>query len=154
MENIASGIGDIAALKDTVGADDRLLDNYNNTAYDLELATFGVTRTGITHLETTFEKITGAWMMASSSGVTLPPRKVFNTMLLAIAAPPATRTYYLHPDLGYDTYDRDRITPVVCELQAVQHEEGSSFESAAIRAAHDKFIIPKPWDTWRTLPLA
>lgn len=34
--------------------------NYNNTAYDLELATFGVTRTGITHLEATFEKITGA----------------------------------------------------------------------------------------------
>ena len=50
-----------------------------------------------------------------------------------------TRIYYLHPDLGYDTYDRDRITPVVCELQAVQHEEGSSFDAAAIRAAHDKF---------------
>ena len=33
----------------------------------------------------------------------------------------------------------DRITPVVCELQAVQHEEGSSFDAAAIRAAHDKF---------------
>ena len=51
----------------------------------------------------------------------------------------ATRTYYLHPDLGYDTYDRDRITPVVCEMQAVQHEDGSSFDAAAIRAAHDKF---------------
>ena len=51
----------------------------------------------------------------------------------------ATRTYYLHSDLGYDTYDRDRITPVVCEMQAVQHEEGGSFDAAAIRAAHDKF---------------
>jgi len=50
-----------------------------------------------------------------------------------------TRTYFLHPDLGYDTYDRDRITPVVCEMQAVQHEEGSSFDATAIRAAHDKF---------------
>ena len=50
-----------------------------------------------------------------------------------------TRTYYLHPDLGYDTYDRDRITPVVCEMQAVQSEEGSTFDAAAIRAAHDKF---------------
>lgn len=34
--------------------------NYNNTSYDLELATFGVTRTGITDLKQTFEKITGA----------------------------------------------------------------------------------------------
>ena len=50
-----------------------------------------------------------------------------------------TRIYYLHPDLGYDTKDRDRITPVVCEMQAVSHEEGSSFESAAISAAHNKF---------------
>jgi hypothetical protein len=50
-----------------------------------------------------------------------------------------TRTYYLHSDLSYDTNDQDRITPVVCELQAVQHEEDSDFEAAAIRAAHDKF---------------
>ena len=50
-----------------------------------------------------------------------------------------TRIYYLHPDLGYDTKDRDRIVPVVCEMQAVSHEEGSSFESAAISAAHNKF---------------
>ena len=50
-----------------------------------------------------------------------------------------TRIYYLHSDLGYDTKDRDRITPVVCEMQAVSHEEGSSFESAAISAAHNKF---------------
>jgi len=50
-----------------------------------------------------------------------------------------TRIYYLHSDLGYDTKDRDRITPVVCEMQAVSHEEGSSFESAAINAAHNKF---------------
>ena len=63
-----------------------------------------------------------------------------NKLVLYDAADYATtRTYYLHPDLGYDTYDRDRITPVVCELQAVQHEEGSSFDAAAIRAAHDKF---------------
>ncbi len=34
--------------------------NYNNTSYDLELATFGVTRTGITDLVQTFENITGA----------------------------------------------------------------------------------------------
>ena len=34
--------------------------NYNNTSYDLELATFGVTRTGITNLVATYEKITGA----------------------------------------------------------------------------------------------
>ena len=50
-----------------------------------------------------------------------------------------TRIYYLHPDLGYDTKDRDRIVPVVCEMQSVSHEEGSSFESAAISAAHNKF---------------
>jgi hypothetical protein len=50
-----------------------------------------------------------------------------------------THTYYLHSDLSYDTNDQDRITPVVCELQAVQHEEDSDFETAAIRAAHDKF---------------
>ena len=46
-----------SVLTDLTGDEDV---NYNNTAYDLELATFGVTRTGITHLETTFEKITGA----------------------------------------------------------------------------------------------
>ena len=33
------------------------------------------------------------------------------------------RVYYLHPDLGYDTKDRDRIVPVVCEMQSVSHEE-------------------------------
>ena len=49
------------------------------------------------------------------------------------------RVYFLHPDLGYDTKDRDRITPVVCEMQSVSHEEGNSFESAAISAAHNKF---------------
>ena len=46
-----------SVLTDLTGDEDV---NYNNTAYDLELATFGVTRTGITHLEATFEKITGA----------------------------------------------------------------------------------------------
>ena len=49
-----------------------------------------------------------------------------------------TRTYYLHSDLGYDTNDTDRITPVVCELQAVSHD-GDDFESAAISTAHNKF---------------
>lgn len=47
----------VSVLTDLAGDEDV---NYNNTSYDLELATFGVTRTGITHLEPTFEKITGA----------------------------------------------------------------------------------------------
>ena len=46
-----------SVLTDLTGDEDV---NFNNTAYDLELATFGVTRTGITNLEQTFEKITGA----------------------------------------------------------------------------------------------
>lgn len=46
-----------SVLTDLTGDEDV---NYNNTAYDLELATFGVTRTGITNLVATFEKITGA----------------------------------------------------------------------------------------------
>ena len=46
-----------SVLTDLTGDEDV---NYNNTSYDLELATFGVTRTGITNLEATFEKITGA----------------------------------------------------------------------------------------------
>lgn len=46
-----------SVLTDLTGDEDV---NYNNTSYDLELATFGVTRTGITNLEQTFEKITGA----------------------------------------------------------------------------------------------
>ena len=46
-----------SVLTDLTGDEDV---NYNNTAYDLELATFGVTRTGITNLVPTFEKITGA----------------------------------------------------------------------------------------------
>lgn len=50
-----------------------------------------------------------------------------------------SRTYYLHSDLSYDTVNHDRITPVVCEMQAVSCDEGSSFESMAISAAHDKF---------------
>ena len=49
------------------------------------------------------------------------------------------RVYYLHSDLGYDTKNRDRILPVVCGMQAVTHEDGGSFESAAISAAHNKF---------------
>lgn len=46
-----------SVLTDLTGDEDV---NYNNTSYDLELATFGVTRTGITNLAATFEKITGA----------------------------------------------------------------------------------------------
>ena len=46
-----------SVLTDLTGDEDV---NFNNTAYDLELATFGVTRTGITNLVPTFEKITGA----------------------------------------------------------------------------------------------
>ena len=46
-----------SVLTDLAGDEDV---NFNNTAYDLELATFGVTRTGITNLVPTFEKITGA----------------------------------------------------------------------------------------------
>ena len=46
-----------SVLTDLTGDEDV---NFNNTAYDLELATFGVTRTGITDLVPTFEKITGA----------------------------------------------------------------------------------------------
>lgn len=46
-----------SVLADLAGDEDV---NYNNTSYDLELATFGVTRTGITNLVPTFEKITGA----------------------------------------------------------------------------------------------
>ena len=49
------------------------------------------------------------------------------------------RVYYLHSDLGYDTKDEDRITPVICEMKSLSYEEGSSFESAAIQAAYDKF---------------
>jgi hypothetical protein len=50
------------------------------------------------------------------------------------------RIYFLHAsDLGYDTRDTDRITPVVCEMRAVEYEEGSSFESAAISEARNTF---------------
>ena len=50
------------------------------------------------------------------------------------------RVYFLHAsDLGYDTYDRDRITPVVCEMRALTVDEGSSFDSLAIQEAHNRF---------------
>lgn len=49
------------------------------------------------------------------------------------------KTYYLHNDLSYDTKDTDRITPVNCEITSVKVEEGSSFESAAISEAYNKF---------------
>lgn len=50
------------------------------------------------------------------------------------------RVYYLHAsDLGYDTNNRDRITPVNCEMRAIEYEEGSSFESAAMNEARNRF---------------
>ena len=50
------------------------------------------------------------------------------------------RVYYLHAsDLGYDTYDRDRISPVNCEMRAIEVDENSSFESAAMSEAHNRF---------------
>ena len=50
------------------------------------------------------------------------------------------RVYFLHAsDLGYDTIDRDRITPVVCEMKSVEHDENSTFESAAMNEAHNRF---------------
>ncbi len=47
--------------------------------------------------------------------------------------------YYLHSDLGYDTRDADRITPVVCTMKALQLEEGASFASAAQNEAANVF---------------
>ncbi|TCL60581.1 hypothetical protein EDD76_102279 [Kineothrix alysoides] len=49
------------------------------------------------------------------------------------------KIYYLHSDLGYDTKNEDRITPVICEMKSLTYEEGSSFDSVAIKAAYDKF---------------
>ena len=50
------------------------------------------------------------------------------------------RVYYLHAsDLGYDTHDRDRITPVVCQMVGLVSDETSSFESQAIQEAHNRF---------------
>lgn len=63
-----------------------------------------------------------------------------NKLIIYDAADYQTRrVYYLHPDLSYDTKDRDRITPVNCEIISVMVEEGSSFESAAIKEAYNKF---------------
>ncbi len=49
------------------------------------------------------------------------------------------RTYFLHTDLSYDTKDKDRITPVNCEITSVEVEEGHSFESAASGEASNRF---------------
>ena len=49
------------------------------------------------------------------------------------------RVYYLHSDLSYDTEDRDRVTPVNCEIMSVMPDEETTFESAAIREAYNKF---------------
>lgn len=48
-------------------------------------------------------------------------------------------TYYLHSDLGYDTKDVDRITPVVCAMRALSPEEGKSFVAAAQEEAANVF---------------
>ncbi len=63
-----------------------------------------------------------------------------NKLIIYDATDYATkRVYYLHPDLSYDTKDKDRITPVNCEITSVSTEEGGSFESAAINEAYNKF---------------
>ena len=50
------------------------------------------------------------------------------------------RVYFLHAsDLGYDTIDRDRITPVHCEIRGLVSDETTSFESLAIQEAHNRF---------------
>ena len=43
--------------------------------------------------------------------------------------------YYLHPDGNYNTTDKDRITPVIRKVQAVNVEEGKTFSAAAASAA-------------------
>lgn len=48
-------------------------------------------------------------------------------------------TYYLHTDLSYDTYDRNRILPVNCEIRAVKGDENTSFKSACQNEAGNKF---------------
>ncbi len=62
-----------------------------------------------------------------------------NKLIIFDAEYENTRTYYLHSDLGYDTYDRDRLTPVRCEMRTVTPDEGTSFDSAAIALAGDVF---------------
>lgn len=50
------------------------------------------------------------------------------------------KVYFLHAsDLGYDTKDRDRITPVNCSIRALEIDENSNFESAAQSEAHNVF---------------
>lgn len=43
--------------------------------------------------------------------------------------------YYLHPDGNYNITDKDRITPVIRKVQAVNVEEGKTFSAAAASAA-------------------
>ena len=47
--------------------------------------------------------------------------------------------YYLHTDLSYDTFDRDRILPVNCEIRAIKGDENTSFMSACQNEAANKF---------------
>ena len=50
------------------------------------------------------------------------------------------RVYYLHAsDLGYDTKDMDRITPVNCSMRSLEYDENSTFEAAAQSEAHNVF---------------
>lgn len=50
-----------------------------------------------------------------------------------------TVTYYLHTDLSYDTFDRDRILPVNCEIRAIKGDENTYFKSACQNEAANKF---------------
>lgn len=49
------------------------------------------------------------------------------------------KIYYLHSDLGYDTKDKDRITPVVCDMRAVNSSEESGFDALAQAEAANTF---------------
>ena len=49
------------------------------------------------------------------------------------------KVYYLHTDLGYDTKNENRITPVVSDMKAVSSSEESSFESLAQAEASNTF---------------
>lgn len=48
-------------------------------------------------------------------------------------------TYYLHTDLSYDTFDKDRVLPVNCEIKAIKGDENISFKSACQNEAGNKF---------------
>ena len=47
--------------------------------------------------------------------------------------------YFLHNDLSYDTSDKDRIMPVICEMRETSAEEGGTFKAAAQAEAANVF---------------